>query len=85
VHECHRNNSAQLRHKGREGNQKVFDGFIDCDGITLCVHNVYRTKAAEGNDNCSKDLISANFMNADEIAGKERMAYDLGRRATASP
>jgi len=50
---------------GRErgtGNMKVFDGFIDCDGVTMCVHYTHRKKATTGNDNCSEELLPASSL-----------------------
>jgi hypothetical protein len=66
------------------GNQKVFDGFIDTDGITMCVHYTHKTKASKGNDNCSEELLPARVMSENEVDDKEVIGLDPGRRTIAS-
>jgi hypothetical protein len=54
-------------------NKKVFNRFIDCDGVMTDIPYVHRTKPAQGNDNCPEGLKLVKFMSADKSClGREK-------------
>jgi len=70
--------SAPLRRK------RAASGAGNQNGVRMCVHYVDRTKAAQGNDKCAENLRPAKCMSAEEIAGKEKIATEPGKRIIAS-
>jgi hypothetical protein len=73
-----RKKDASGRFRG-PGNHKVFDNFIDADGVTMCVHFCHSTEPSSGNDNCSEELLPAS-VSEDEVDIAEVGAIDPGRK-----